>query len=50
MTGMKKVRKEAKKNLDLLTPIFGNLKPKMAPKWPQDGPERPQEDAKMAAR
>ena len=31
MTGVKKVRKVTKKNLDLLTPIFGNLKPKMAP-------------------
>ena len=29
----------SKKNLDLLTPFFGNLKPKMAPKWPQDGPK-----------
>ena len=27
----------SKKNLDLLTPFFGNLKPKMATKWPQDG-------------
>ena len=39
MTGVKKVRKVTKKNLDLLTPIYGNLKLKMAAKWPQDGPK-----------